>query len=93
MGARTPSSGGACELGLCAPRLTTWDAASQGPGDRAGRLLGAMRSEPRGSRARADSSGAPPPFWLHVSRPGLGYLSAWGPNPAAGAPKLLDRSS
>lgn len=30
---------------------------------RAGRLLGAMRREPRGSRARADSSRAPPPSW------------------------------
>ena len=45
----------------------------------AGRLVGAMRSEPRGSRAPADSSRAPPPFWLHVFPSG----SPRGPRPGS----------
>lgn len=44
-----------------------------------GRLVGAMRSEPRGSRAPADSSRAPPPFWLHVFPSG----SPRGPRPGS----------
>lgn len=39
----------------------------------AGRLVGAMRGEPRGFRSGSDSAGAPPPFWFYTfpSRSGL----------------------
>ena len=45
----------------------------------AGRLVGAMRSEPRGFCSGADSAVAPPPFWFYIFPSRSGLLWRRGP--------------
>lgn len=44
-----------------------------------GRLVGAMRGEPRGFRSGSDSAGAPPPFWFYTLPSRSGLLGRVGP--------------
>lgn len=88
-GARAPSTSRACGPGLCAPRLATWDAASQGPGEQSRKA--AWRHAERATRFSRPSRLLQPllHFGFAFPPPGLDSLGAWGPDPAAGARKLL----